>query len=160
MFKCNKKLISFAIIISSINFAIAASHKTLPNYTELLNALVQGDEIRAVIAFNKCSPLSGNAKDTNDSLGGMNFNNFNKYKIQTNGQAKDVIATSVTLLTQHSQHGPVYNYVRLHVFEDGTTEVLSQILDPKNYALLGQATFACHLGNDKEQNSITLYDLS
>jgi hypothetical protein len=148
-------------ILASVNCSVfAANHKLITNYSDLLIALSQGDEVRAIIAVNKCTPASDNSKDFNDTYGSLNFTNFNKYQLQVNGQSKDVIATSINMLVKNDQLGSVYNYVRLRVFQDGSAELFSQFLNPVTYAQLQSGSFNCHLSNGQDQNAVALYDLS
>lgn len=140
--------------------AFANNHKIITNYYDLSSALSQGDTVRAIMTINKCVPASKNSQEPDDTLGSLNFTNFNQYKIQANGQMKNVIATSINMLTQSSKFGPVYNYVRLHVFEDGSAEIFSEYLDPKNFAPVQTVTLNCHLSNGADQNAIKLYNLS
>lgn len=124
-------------------------HKTITTYSDLESTLTQGHTVRFIMDFNKCTPAF-------NSVGGMNFAVFNKYQVQINGETKNTIATSSTILTHHNKFGPVYSFVRLRVFEDNSAEVFSEFLDPKNYSQLSSATFACHLSDGKTQGGVTL----
>jgi hypothetical protein len=156
-----KKLLLTAFLLSINQIALADSHKILNNYSELLNSLKKGDEVRAIIQFKKCSSPLKDTNSPNDVIGSMNFTNFNKYKIQIDKQIKkEGIATSITMLVKTAQNKFVNNYVRLRIFEDNSAEIFSEFLDPTNYSSIKNATFSCHLSNGKDDNAIALYDLS
>lgn len=155
-----KRLI-LAVIFSTIGSCVfAANHKLITNYSDLLTALTQGDDVRAIITVNKCTSSSENSKDFTDIYASLNFTTFNKYQLQISGQAKDVIATSINMLVKSEQFGNVDNYVRLRVFQDGSAELFSQYLNPTTYAQLQAVSFNCHISNGQDQNAITLYDMS
>jgi len=163
--KINNKQIGslFVLIIALVSTnqpVLANSSQILINYSELLNALKNGNQVRAIIQLEKCSS-SLKYKETNDAIGGMNFTVFNKYKLQVDNSTKrDVIATSINMLVKSSRYGFVNNYVRLHIFEDNSVEILSEFLDPKNYSSIKQTTFSCQLSNGKDKNAVILYNLS
>ncbi len=147
-----------ALIISQIT--LASSHKILSSYSDLLGAVKDGDNVRAVMTLSKCTPLNQSVDNDIGALGGMDFTNFNKYQTLISGQQKNIISTSINVIVEHNQLGTVYDYVRLRVFEDNSAELFSEYLDPKNYARLGSRSFVCHLSDGKDQNGIVLYDLS
>src|SRR5688572_2750328 len=119
-------------LFSFTQMALADPHKILSNYSDLLGALKQGDDIKVVMLVNKCSPSSKKYQTADDILWSMNFTNFYKSKFPYQGQLKEGIAISVNKLMQ-SDYGPAYNYVRLRVFENGALEGYSEFINPKNF---------------------------
>ncbi|RDI42689.1 VirK family protein [Aquicella lusitana] len=153
-------------VITSLTMAVSAAYaapKTLTNYEQLLQALEQGDEVRAIIHMDKCTVNKADVKGAAD-IGGsstrINFTLFSHYKVPVNGQEKYTVATSQTLFTEHRAFGPVYAYGRLRVFEDNSAEFHAAYYDPKTYELKGAVNYNCHLGNGADQNSIVLFDAS
>ena len=152
-----KILIPLLLVTSQI--VVAAQHVVLTNYNEIMTALTQGDEVRAIMKLDKCSGDSNSAA-VRGVVGGMSFTNFNKHHLIVAGEEKNVIATSINILIQHSVKGHVNNYVRLRLFEDNTVEIFSEMLEPKTYNQLSAATFHCKLSDGNDQNGVVLYDLS
>ena len=158
MIKQTMKWLVFFITLTLSQITLADPHTIISNYSDLLAALAKGNSVRALMTLNKCVS-SSHSINSNDTLGGMNFTNFNKYQISIDGQQKNIIATSINMLIEHSKLGTIYNYVRLRIFEDNSAEVFSEYLDPKTYVQLGSASFNCHLSDGKDKNGIVLYDL-
>lgn len=150
-----RKISFLFIFLLASQFVYAGTHKVLENYADLLNALKHGDNIKAVMTVNKCSPSAKKYQTTDEILWSMDFNNFYKAKFQHQGDLKEGISISVNKLMQ-SDYGPAYNYVRLRVFANGNVEGYSEFIHPKNFTSLNKATFHCNLGGD----AITFYDLS
>jgi hypothetical protein len=116
--------------------------------------------VRAIITFNQCTPAASNMQRSAESIGGINFNSFFEHPTVINGQQRLVVATADNILVHHEQYGTVFNRVQLRVLDDGSAEFTGEILDPKSYAQLFQASYTCHLSNGKDDNAVTLYNLS
>jgi hypothetical protein len=156
MYKKIYGLMLTVFMLSVSTTAFAAAYKNLSNYPELLTALKNGHGVRAIIQINT---TPNDIESKHDVIGAMNFTQFNKYPIVTNGQVKNGIATSINMLVQHKKYGFVYDYVRLRVFEDNSAELFSAFLNPKTYAQLQSITFYFQLNDKKAKNKIVLYDL-
>ena len=156
-------LAGIALLTLCAGSAQAAS-KNLMTYDQLLQAVQQGDDVRAIINFDKCTLKKAEGKsvadtsvDTSGTSSRINFTIFSHYKVPVNNQEKFTIATSQTILTEHRVFGPVYAYGRLRVFEDNTGEFHSAYYDPKTYELKGAANYICRLGNGVDQGGIELF---
>jgi len=144
-----RRIFSFITIILLSQTAFSKSHPVLANYNELLTALTDGDTVRAIISLDKCKPSISNV-DAGNVQAGLNFTNYNRYKItDDNGELRETIATSTSLVTQHHQYGNVIVYSRLRIFTDNTASLFTQWLDPKSYATLSSVTFRCDVGDGK-----------
>lgn len=154
-----KKLFLYILIINVSQLANATPSRILDNYSDLLNAISQGDSVRAIIFINKCS-MEKYSVDSNDVIAGMNFTNFNKYPVNVGAQQKNTIATSISTLVEHNKLGTVYNYVRLRIFDDNSAEIFSEYLDPTTYKKLGSMTANCSISHGHDQNGVLLYDIS
>ena len=109
--------------------------------------------------IDKCSFGSSGS----DPIAGMNFTNFNKYPVKVDNEYKNVVATSIVQLVEYSDVGPVYNYVRLRIFENNTAELFSEYLDPTTYKKIATAPAkvgTCTISNGHDQNGLMLYDVS
>lgn len=157
MLKKAKQFFCFLFLIALSQVTLANSTQTLASYSDLLNALSQGNSVRAIMYVNKCSIVSSTA-NSKDIIAGMPFTEFNKYAVTIGTQQKNTIATSTNKLIEHSQFGPVYNYVRLRIFEDNSAEIFSEYLDPTTYKQRGSMTANCTLSNGHDQNGILLFN--
>lgn len=136
------------------------AHTPIENYHSLLEALSKGHEVRAIISLGECHTEGESAAKSSNHIGGMNFTQFNKYQISINNKPTNMIATSINMLVESAQHGPVYNYVRLRVFENNQVEMASMFLHPQDYSVISKTTFQCAISNDNEHHGIRLYDIS
>ena len=159
MIKQTIRLFTLFLSLTISHITWADTHKILANYTELLTALTNGNKVRTIMKLNKCTSDS-NSIDSKNLIGGMNFTNFNAHQIIISGQQKKVVSTSINILVESTTKGPVYNYVRLRVFEDDSAEIFSEILDPRTYTSLTTASYFCRLSDGNDNNGIVLYDLS
>jgi glycogen synthase len=150
------QLFLFLFVVNA-QIAYAATHTLLPSYGELSKALIQGDEVRAIITLKHCTDHAGQAVK-NELTGGLNFTQFNKYLLSD--EKRFTIATSTNMLVKTPNYGHVYNYVRLRIFEDNSAELLSEFIDPKNFNILKTASYHCHLKNSDEPAGVSLYDLA
>jgi hypothetical protein len=149
-----KKLACASLLVFS-QLALANPQQLVPSYSELLNSISQGSNIRAIMYVKKCSPSI-----SEDAIAGMSFTNFNKYQVEVNNKKKDTIATSITMLASHPQFGAIYNYVRLRVFADDTVEIFSEYLDPTSFKPLASKTMNCKVSNGHDDNGVMLYRLT
>lgn len=151
-----KKFFICAYLLCFSQLTIANSSQLLGNYSDLLHAISQGDSIRAIMYVNKCS-ITKASINIDDFIAGINFTDFNKYQVSVGNLQKNTIATSIYKLVEHPTLGPIYNYVRLRIFEDNAAEIFSEYLDPRTYKQLGSMTANCTVSNGHDQNGILLY---
>lgn len=149
-------LILSALFILMMNGSVFAATQVLTTYQQLLQALTQGDEVSAVIYFDKCT-LNNAPAPQNGVISRMNIDSFVHYKVTVEGRQRYTIATSHTLLVEHSQFGTSLNYVRLRLFEDNTAELHHAFYDPKTYEAKSVVNYICRLSNGADNNAITLY---
>lgn len=154
------------LICSFLATAIAATPKALTSYAELLQALHQGHDVEAIIYFDKCS-IKRNSSTKQIPLGvdisgadtRLNFTIYSHYKVNTNGQQdKMAVATSLNILTEHRDFGPVNAYARLRIYEDNTVDFLTSYYHPTTYEQKASATYLCSVSNGGDQNGVVLYD--
>ncbi|MBX3708798.1 MAG: hypothetical protein KIT56_08950 [Gammaproteobacteria bacterium] len=161
-------LIGSAFLAFASISCVHANTKLLVNYNQLLQALDQGDDVRAILYLDKCTlKKSGNTKILNSKLDTerasmrMNFNIYSHYKVKVDAQhERYAIATSNTILTEHRDFGPVYAYGRLRIFGDNSAEFHAAYYHPQTYELKGEADYLCQISNDSDQNAIDLFDSS
>lgn len=151
-----KKLLCFSLILAFSQIANANSSRLITSYSDLVNSVSQGDTVRAIMHVDKCSF----GKGSSDAIAGINFTNFNKYPILAGNELKNVVATSIMQVVEHPKYGPVYDYVRLRVFENNTAELLSEFIDPVTYKVLDTPKVGtCTISNGHDQNGLMLYDI-
>ena len=141
-----RKILSSTFLVILCQSAVAGSHhQTLGTYDELEKSLAEGDNVKAIVDFTKCSPMV-------DSMGSMSFSTFNKYIFTEGAVAKETIATLTTVMTHTRKFGYINNTVRMRVFKDNSVEILNEFIDPKNYIQITSTSYTCQLNN-----GVTLY---
>lgn len=150
-------LIGLVCCMSSVN--ALSNTKTLDNFNELLQALDSGNQVRAVIHFDKCKLETGTEIVSEISFG-FNYDWYNHYYLPINAQnTKEVIATSKNIFSVATLNnlGSINNYLRLHVFKDNTARVFGAVIDPKTYEQKITASFLCSVSNNQDQAGVMLY---
>lgn len=158
-----KKILTTLFPLTLLITTAHASPSTLTTYDQLLQALHQGENVRAIINLDKCTNKSKTktAAENPDVTGAftrMDFKLFSYYKIPVDKQTmRYTIATSYSTLTEHRTLGLVYGYARLRVFDDGSAEFHVANYDPKTFEQKAEMNFICHLSNGVEDNGVALY---
>lgn len=152
------KLILGLLLICLVNVVYALS--PLYNYDQLLLALKQGSDVRAIIDLDRCHLLQskGEQPDLSGAFTRMDFKYFSFYKVPVaNGQTRFAAATSYSTLVEHRQFGLVYSYARLRIFDDNTADLHIAHYDAKTHALKDQMDFSCPVGNPSHADGVMLY---
>ncbi len=142
-------------LVTSSQIVNANPSQLITNYADLVKAVSRGDSVRAIMYVKKCSPSIAE-----DAIAGIDFTNFNKYQVTVGDKTRETVATSIQMMVSDSKLGPVYDYVRLRIFEDNTAEIYSDFLDPSTYKQLASKTMNCAVSNGHDDNGILLYDVS
>ncbi|VVC75807.1 hypothetical protein AQUSIP_11040 [Aquicella siphonis] len=153
-----------AALVTGFISPVCMASQALTSYDQLLQALHQGDDVKAIVYFDKCvlKPLPGikmlkAESDTGGTSTRINFSIFSHYKVKTDaGQERYVIATSNTILTEHAALGLVHAYGRLRVYEDNSAEFHAAYYDAKTYALKGGANYLCRISSGADDGAVVL----
>lgn len=158
-----KFILSCLILVFCTSSNLYAA-KTLGGYADLLQALRQGDNVRAIIYLEQCETQKTTNK-TELSLReiinyeiNINFDIFSHYKVIDKGYEKLVIGTAHSAFVAKDILGPVYVYLDLRVFNDNTTEFYVKYFDAKSYEQIFLLKLLCPIGNKKNQNGVVLFD--
>lgn len=157
--KMKSLLITSLISIGCVSASFAGK---LTSYEQLTKALTSGDSVKFVFDASHCQKVSGSriekTRDMN-MVGGGDFHVYNIYPITVGDKVKNGAATSNTILVNHSTLGPIYNYVRLRVFEDNSAELYSAFYSPTTFKTLGDKSYTCQVDSDKSAGGISLIDV-
>ena len=161
--KSNLLIVAKIILISAFLTPVYAITTPILDYRQLVTALEQGDEVRAVIHIDKCILNTDTESEKIPNLTGtstrLNFNNYTHHKLHIGEDLKDTIATSITMLIE-TPHGEFWNhYGRLRVFEDNSANFYIAYYDPITNQKKLSMDWTCQLGNGKNGNAIILFDV-
>ncbi len=151
----------------SINNANALA-TILINFPQLVRAVENGDDVKAIIHFDNCdlkdeffsSPFQGEVRRRLE--GASTRFNFTKYfhaKERINEQLKDTVTTSmishIDLPLGTSELWTVFG--RLSVFDDNTAILHINLFDPQHKNRLN-IEWECDISNGRDDNGLVLFD--
>ncbi len=129
--------------------SVAEVPRTAPivDYRSLTAAVEQGDVVRAVIHYGRCTlEADGKKSPGPDAVGGMDLATFESFAPMLFHNPNGFLAASEARLISHARYGYVYDYVKLRVYDDSRVEIVAQYLDPKTFDVKMDELFTCHLG--------------
>ena len=122
--------------------------RPVSDFPALLDAIRQGDEVRAVIHYALCRlTVDSTEVASPDAIGGMNLSTFEYFARNAVRNPKAFVSSSETVLVNHPSRGHVYNYVKLRIFEDNTVQIIARYLLPGTFEIVMDETFTCTIGD-------------
>lgn len=113
----------------------------------LLAALEDGRAVHVTVRYARCVLVEdGQERPAPDAIGGFTVAAFEHFARGVVRNERAYTALSETRLIVHPRHGPVQNYARLRVHEDGDVEVGVKYLAPPDLRPVMEETFRCRLG--------------
>ncbi len=127
--------------------ACAHAPRRLESPAALLAALEAGAQVHAVVRYARCGlSVEGRPQPAPDVVGGLSVVAFEHFSRGVVRNERAYTAVSETRLIVHPRHGPVQNYARLRIYEDGEVEVTAKYLKPPALEVVMDETFTCRLG--------------
>lgn len=159
-----KPLLSTALVLSMLCPCAYAQSKIIPNYDQLVTALQQGENVRAMIYLDQCQ-LKKRGKlflaDITGAFTRMDFTQFGYYKVLTDqGKDRYAAAASYTTMTEHRDYGLITGYARIRIFDDNTGEFHVSHYDAKTLELRDEMNFICKVASSKAEGGMVLYQFS
>ena len=120
--------------------------KKISNYADLVSTLRAGTAVNAVIDVDSCSYLNGEPNDWEIKTLGARFDDmFERVTTPVNSDKKmHLVATSSHDYVGRDDVHLIRQLVR--VFEDATTEVITQDIDPTTWKAVHNKFLICKLG--------------
>jgi len=127
--------------------ACATAPRRIVSSGQLLTALEEGRQVRAVILYGRCKMMiDGKGQIAPDSMGGITVQSFEHFASGVTGNELAYTAISSTRLLVHSKYGPVEDYVRMRIGFDGEIEVAAKYLKLPAREVVMEETFHCRVG--------------
>jgi hypothetical protein len=146
-----KQFFSGTLILSMLCPAVYAQSKILTTYDQLLSALQEGNNVRAIIHLDKCQPkkikiMEGDPlPDVSGAFTRIDFIQFSYYKVLTDqGRERYTAAASYSTMTEHRHYGLTRGYARIRVFDDNTGDFHAAHYDAKTLKLKGEVNYTPH----------------
>jgi len=128
--------------------ACASAPRRLGSSSELMAALEEGRQVRAVVLYGRCKMMiDGKRQPAPDSTGGLTVQAFEHFATGVVGNDRAYTAVSGARVLVHSRYGAVYDYVRLRITYDGEVEVTAKDLKPPALEPVMEETFHCQVGD-------------
>lgn len=130
----------------------------LKNYSELYEALLNGERVKVIIHYGKTQLISDNEEfEAPDVIGGMEISAFEYFSKMSIHNPKAMIVTSETVLIGHPRYGHVYNYARIRFYEDNAVQISTKYLTTDNYEAVMDQKFYGKINDGKNQEAVYLY---
>ena len=129
-------------------------------YDQLVKALEQGDDIKALVHMEKCQLKNAPPNQPKMAYPAetmFNFSVFSHYVLNET-PARYTVATSNSMMLEHEQFGMVRAYGRLRIFEDNQAELHTAYYDPRTYEKKLGMDFVCSLSKGHDNNAVVLID--
>jgi hypothetical protein len=143
-----KKILVAGVLLAGSSLTLA---KNITNYADLVATLRAGIPVNAVIEVDACKYLDDGKNHWEEKTLGARFEDiYERIGTTVNGYKKmRLVATS-----SHDYVGK--NSVHLmrqliRIFEDGTTEVITQEIDPVTYKVAQNTFLTCQLNADNSK---------
>lgn len=145
----NKILLTILCILP---FAFSASAKELSSFTQLMEALKKGEDVKAVFYYKDCQLISDNEISDRkiDAIGGMPMDTWEFFaKGAIRNKQAFVVASNSKLIANPIGDGFVYNYVKVKVSEDGVVKITAIYLDAVTKEIIMSENFFTEIHSSK-----------
>jgi len=141
-----------------------AQNSTLTNFPQLVEAVENGDDVRAIIHFDRCLLTDSTIRtETMRRLAGattrFNFTHYFHAKENINEQLIDTVTTSIKIFIERPT-GEFFTLAgRLSIFEDNTARLHVKFLDPILYKRALEMNWLCSISDGQDNNGLVLFDV-
>ena len=144
------------VVLLTIITGLSAKTKQLNNFTEIIDNLMQGEQVRVVIHYGDCVlMIDGEETSSPDAVGGMNIDAFEYFAPGSVGNEMAYVVFSKTKLINLG--GYVYNYAKLRVFADGKVEITAQYTDPRTFEISMDETFISEINDNENEGAVFFF---
>lgn len=129
------KRVLFIIAFALLQFA-AFSQKPITNFEDLMKALGNGKEVKAVFHYAKCQLISDNEIEDRvpDAIGGFTIDVFEHFaKGAVYNKEAFVVASTYKLIKNPIGDGYVYNYAKVRVDANNKVKISAIYVDPVSF---------------------------
>lgn len=153
-----------ALLLLSLNQANAAGTNII-NFSQLVQAVENGNEVRAIIHFDNCLVTEPAIRtQVTRRLDGattrFNFTHYFHAQETINERLIDTVTTSMKIFIERPTGESLILSGRLSVFEDNTATLHMNFLDPILHKQLLVVDWTCNISNGQDDNGLVLFDIS
>lgn len=151
------------MLITVVTTSQAAAPTLLTNFQQLVNALEQGMDVKAIIYLERCQLnthatvklADGNLKGSSTRF---NFSSYLHDKVRFHGKLMDSVTTSATAFNEYLTERFLQNYSRLRIFENNSARLYIASYDPVTYEKKLSVDWMCQISNGQDNNAIMLFN--
>jgi hypothetical protein len=156
-------VIPAVVLVLSMNQANAQG-TNLTNFPQLVDAVEKGDDVRAIIHFERCLVTDPTLPtQTIRQLAGattrFNFTHYFRAKLTINDQLIDTVTTSMKIFIERPAGQFLTLSGRLSVFEDNTARLHVDLLDPILHKSIFGINWLCTISDGQDNNGLMLFDV-
>ena len=129
-----KKVLLIALMM--IPAMLMAKTQKLTSFEEIMDALKQGNIVRAVFYYKDCQLISDNEIDEDgvDAIGGMKIDTWEYFaKGSIRNKEAFVVTSTSKLIANPKGKGYVYNYVKVKIKESGKVKITANYINSVTY---------------------------
>jgi hypothetical protein len=132
----------------------------LNNFSELMEALMNGKHVSVVLHYGKCQLISDNeiSDKSPNAIGGMHIEVYEYFEKGAVYNDKAFLVFSESKLIQNPiGAGFVYNYAKIKASEDGNVKITAKYLDPDTLEENMSENFFTIINDGKNEGAVYFY---
>ncbi len=159
-----QSIVMAGLLLLLLNNANALA-TNIVNFPQLVQAVENGDDVRAIIHFDNCL-VTQPALQTQimrrleGATTRFNFTHYFHAKESVNNQLVDTVTTSMKIFIERSSGEVLTLSGRLSVFEDNTATLHVDFFDPILHKQQLVVDWLCNISNGQDQNGLVLFNFS
>lgn len=125
-----KKIVLLVMLLAPLS--LMAKPQALKSFEQIMDALKQGQTVKAVFYYIDCQLISGNEVEDEsvDAVGGMKIDTWEYFaKGSIRNKEAFVVASTSKLIANPKGKGYVYNYVKIKIYESGKVKITANYID-------------------------------
>lgn len=138
----------------------AFSQDAIKDFTQLMDNLKSGNDVKMVVHYKKCQLISDNeiTEKIPDAIGGLSVDVFEYFAPNSVKNDKAFVVFSENKLIQYPKgDGYVYNYVKVKVSEDNKVKITARYIDPKTMEEVMDENFFGEINNGSNEAGVYFY---
>lgn len=138
----------------------AFSQDAIKDFTQLMDNLKSGNDVKMVVHYKKCQLISDNeiTEKIPDAIGGLTVDVFEYFAPNSVKNDKAFVVFSENKLIQYPKgDGYVYNYVKVKVSDDNKVKITARYIDPKTMEEVMDENFFGEINNGSNEAGVYFY---
>lgn len=121
---------------------LTSESRSLLSYDEVKDALNNGNKLRIIMDYKGMNFYFNNTVEPSpDEKSGFDLNDYQYFARMAIGNPLEFIITSFTILVVHPTYGPIYDYGKIRMYENGKFELIVYFLNAADYKIIEYKSF-------------------